>query len=107
MDSSPYDCIVDVNQELLKVQIKSTTKTPNEGEPNVQVTLINGVKINYTLGNVDYFVVWSQFYDGFFIFPNTGNMQAVRISLTGERKHQFNNFDFNKESRYNQLELSL
>jgi len=107
LDSSPYDCIIDVNKELLKIQIKSTTKIPNEGEPNVQVTLTNGIKINYTLDNVDYFVIWSEFYNGFFIFPNMGDMQAVRISLTGERKHQFNNFDFNKESRYNQLELPL
>lgn len=105
LDSSIYDCIIDVNKELLKIQIKSTTKEPRDDDPNIQVPIMNGNKQKYIIGSVDYFSVYSTYYEGFFIFPNTGNMQGVRISLTGIRKHFFNNFDFNNESRYNQLDL--
>lgn len=106
MDSSPYDCIIDKDGELLKIQIKSCTKTPSSESPNnIGVPLTNGVKIHYTFENVDYYAIWSEFYDGFFIFPNTGNMQGVRITLTGERKIWFNNYDFDKKLRYNQLSI--
>ena len=66
---------------------------------------MNGNKQNYTLSSIDYFAIYSTYYDGFFIFSNTGNMQGVRISLDGTRKQFYNNYDFIKENRYNQLDL--
>ena len=105
LDSSIYDCVIDVKGELLKIQIKATTKEPRDKDPNIQVPLMNGNKQNYILGSVDYFAVYSTHYNGFFIFPNSGGMQGVRVSLTGSRKHFFNNFDFIEDNRYNQLDL--
>ena len=105
LDSSIYDCVIDINNEMLKIQIKSTEKIPIDGDPNINVPLENGVKQRYNIFLIDYFAIWSKYYDGFFIFPNTGNMSAVRISKTGLRKHQFNNFNFTKDSRYSQLSI--
>lgn len=91
MDSSVYDCIVDTGTKLFKVQIKSTTKTPDKNRENVQVGLQNS-KVFYTLENVDYFAVWVEIFNGFFIFKNTGNMHTIRLSLNGKHKKFFNNF---------------
>ena len=96
LDSSPYDCIVDNNENLFKVQIKSSGKEPRDGEPNVQVPIQNN-KREYSLNLVDYFAVYSTYYNGFFIFKNKGNMQGVRVSLSGKWGTNFNNYNFDKE----------
>ena len=95
MDSSLYDCIVDTGERLLRIQIKSSTKTPeNDRLNNVHIPLQNN-KRNYSKEKIDYFAVWSDFFDGWFIFKNTGEMQSIRVSITGKNKKYFNNFEFN------------
>lgn len=96
LDSSIYDCIVDTHSGLYKVQIKSTGKDPKEEENNIQVALQNS-KVNYSKEFVDYFAVYSTYYNGFFIFRNQGDMQSIRFSLTGKWKDYFNNFNFSKD----------
>lgn len=96
LDSSPYDCIVDNNESLFKVQIKSSGKEPRDGEPNVQVPIQNN-KREYSSDLVDYFAIYSTYYNGFFIFKNKGNMQGVRVSLSGKWGINFNNYNFDKE----------
>ena len=79
IDSSLYDCIVDTGERLLRVQIKSSSKTPeNERRKNVHIPLQNN-KRNYTKEKIDYFAVWCDFFDGWFIFKNNGakNIKAV------------------------------
>lgn len=94
IDSSLYDCIVDTGDRLLKVQIKSSTKTPDsETRKNVHIPLQNN-KRSYTQNKIDFFAVWSDFFNGWFIFKNTGKMQSIRVSLTGKNKKFFNNFAF-------------
>jgi len=93
LDSSPYDCILDVNGRLLKIQIKSTQKKPLEGRNSVNVPIQNS-KTNYTKDLVDYFAIYSEYYDGFFVFPNKGEMKSIRLSLTGKNKIYFCNFGF-------------
>ena len=94
IDSSLYDCIVDTGTRLLKIQIKSSTKTPeSETKKTVHIPLQNN-KRNYTKDKIDYFAVWSDFFDGWFIFKNIGKMQSIRVSLTGKNKKYFNNFAF-------------
>ena len=93
MDSSPYDCLVDDGKELYRMQIKATAKKPIGGRNSVNIPL-NNAKSIYTKNNVDYFAVYSVYYGGFFIFKNKGNMQAIRLSLTGKNKIYFNNFVF-------------
>ena len=94
LHSSPYDCILDVNGKLLKVQIKSSQKTPSDRLNSVCVPLQNSKTI-YTKSLVDYFAVYSEYYDGFFVFPNKGEMKSIRLSLIGRNKIYFRNFDFN------------
>lgn len=101
IDSSIYDCIVDVRNELFKIQIKSTTKTPIEGDPNIHIPIMNGNKKEYTKDCVDYFAIYVEYYNGFFIFPNKGDMSAVRLSLDGKYQYYFNNYQFKE----NQLEI--
>jgi len=93
LDSSVYDCIIDVNGLLLKIQIKSTEKSPEINTPSVCVPYSNK-KNKYSLNKIDWFCVYSKYFDGFFNFPNTGNMQSIRISKTGKNSIFFNNFTF-------------
>ena len=97
MDSSPYDCILDTGVCLLKIQIKASEKRPYDRKNSVNVPLQNTKRI-YTKEVVDYFAVYSSFYGGFFIFPNEGGMQSIRLSLIGRNKVFFNNFVFNCET---------
>jgi len=94
MDSSLYDCIVDTGKQLLRIQIKSSAKIPeNDRLSNVHIPLQNN-KRNYTKEKIDYFAVWSDFFNGWFVFKNTGDMQSIRVSITGKNKKFFNNFAF-------------
>jgi len=96
LDSSTYDCIVDTNNGLFKIQIKSSGKHPQKEDPNIQVPIQNNKQL-YTTTLVDYFAIYSTYYNGFFIFKNTGDMQSVRISLSGKWKDNFNNYNFIKD----------
>lgn len=93
IDSSVYDCIVDTGERLIKVQVKSTNKTP-DGDHNTVHCRIANAKADYTLNNVDYFAVWVEYFAGFFIFKNKGEMKAIRLSKVGKYKDYFNNFAF-------------
>ena len=94
IDSSLYDCIVDTGKRLLRVQIKSSAKTPfKETHNSVQIPIQNN-KRDYGKEKIDYFAVYSDFFNGWFIFKNTGEMQSIRVTLTGKNKKYFNNFAF-------------
>lgn len=94
MDSSVYDCLVDDGKKIYKVQIKSTNKTPLKKNHKTVQARLNNAKTDYPKSKVDYFAVWSKFFDGFFIFKNKGNMCSIRLSKVGKNKIYFNNFVF-------------
>ena len=94
IDSSLYDCIVDTGNRLIRVQIKSSAKTPeNDRHNSVHIPLQNN-KRHYTKEKIDFFAVWSDFFNGWYIFENSGNMQSIRVSIKGKNKKYFNNFAF-------------
>jgi len=94
IDSSLYDCIVDTGERLIRVQIKSSIKKPeNDRHNNVLVPLQNNKRL-YTKEKIDFFAVWSDFFSGWFIFKNIGSMISIRVSLKGKNKKYFNNFAF-------------
>tara|TARA_R100000734_G_C3315060_1_gene106846 strand:- start:1017 stop:1391 length:375 start_codon:yes stop_codon:yes gene_type:complete len=93
LDSSPYDCIVESRKKLYKVQVKATEKKPYVGRRTINAPL-NNSKSKYTKEVIDFFAVYSAYFEGFFIFPNTGNMQSIRLSKHGKNKIFFNNFEF-------------
>ena len=85
LDSSPYDCIVESRKKLYKVQVKATEKKPYVGRRTINAPL-NNSKSKYTKEVIDFFSVFSSYFEGFFIFPNTGNMQSIRLSKHGKNK---------------------
>jgi hypothetical protein len=93
LDSSPYDCVIDIDGKLIKVQVKSTKKKPLPRRNSVNIPLCNQ-KSRYTLEVVDYFAIYSEHFKGFFVFPNTGDMKSIRLSIKGKNKIYFSNFDF-------------
>jgi hypothetical protein len=94
LDSSIYDMIVDTGNKLIKIQIKSTTKSPDrENHKSVHIPIQNN-KREYFKDQINYFAIWVNFFNGFFIFKNTGNMQSIRLSLNGKNAKFFNNFAF-------------
>ena len=93
LDSSVYDCIIDIKGRLLKIQIKSTEKTPLFHRKSVCLPLHNENN-KYTVEKIDWFCVYSKYFNGFFNFPNIGNMQSIRLSKTGKNSIYFNNFVF-------------
>lgn len=98
MDASVYDCIVDNGSGLFKIQIKSTTKTPEKDTvTTIKVNLENSKRV-YSRDNVDYFAIYVYDLDGFFIIKNKGKMQSVRLSMVGKYSKNFNNFVFERDS---------
>ena len=93
LDSSPYDVIVDDNDSLFKVQIKYNSKKPTDRRNSVLTTFANQNN-RYSLNKVDYFAIYVEHYQGFFIIRNEGNVQAVRLNLFGKYSQNFNKFVF-------------
>jgi hypothetical protein len=97
LDSSVYDVLVDTGSNIIKVQVKYTAKVPSDRN-SVQVPIMNGNKVNYTLEFVDYFAIYSEYFSGFFIIKNTGSIQGLRLNSKKGSKYAsgFNNFSFNE-----------
>lgn len=93
LDSSPYDCVIEVGGRLLKIQVKSTTKNLTTNKNSVHINLGNDKNL-YTKENVDYFAIFSFLFNGFFIIKNTGCMKSIRLNINGKYSENFNNFDF-------------
>jgi hypothetical protein len=49
---------------------------------------------DYPLKLVDYFAIWVNEFQGFFIFKNDGKLKVKRLNLSGANKIYFNNFAF-------------
>lgn len=89
LDASAYDCILEKNGKMFKVQVKFFT-----GE-NHHTTIRKGTgnyKKPYGLDEVDYFAVWNDLQGGFFILKNTGQL-GYALSKEGKYAENFNNFD--------------
>lgn len=91
MHSSPYDCVTEKDGVFKKIQIKSSLKKP-EGNRSAVHIVLNNAKSKYTKDRVDYFAIWLEHFNGFFILKNTGNMQSIRLSIKGKYSKNFNNF---------------
>lgn len=93
LDSSIYDCIVDTGSKLVRVQIKSTNKKPDEHHNGVHLT-INNSKREYPPELVDYFAFYTTYFDGFFVVKNLQDIKSIRLHPEGKYKNNFRNFDF-------------
>lgn len=93
LDSSTYDCVLEKDGVMFKVQIKyvSADRQKDPEHNNTRVTLHRDGG-GYPAHLCDYFAVWFDEYDGFFIIENEGQ-KAMRFSLNNKYKDNFNNFD--------------
>lgn len=88
LDASPYDCITDSINGLKKIQIKSVLSDKDI----VRCYLQSSGKRYYSVNDVDYFAIWIQSHNGFYIIKNTGKLHSLVIHKDGIYSENFNNF---------------
>ena len=90
LDASPYDCVLDTGKGFKKIQIKSVTKDEEVIRSFVRKTN-NQV---YSKKDVDYFAIYVQHHNGFYIFKNNGKTKSITLGKNIDTKKYFNNFVF-------------
>ena len=90
LDSSPYDSIIEKDGELFKIQIKYVSADRKKRRNDVHLNL-SGVKGFYHLKYVDFFAIYLEEHDGFFIVKNK-EQRSIRLSMSGIYKDNFRNF---------------
>jgi hypothetical protein len=88
LHSSPYDCITESINGFKKIQVKSAS---GEGD-TVRCFLRNAKKKSYPVELVDYFAVWIESHNGFYILKNDGKITSITIKKNGKYLKNFNNF---------------
>ena len=93
LDASKYDCILEKEGKLFKFQIKYMGKDRYRHDGGVmQITLRRVGHQSYSLKMVDYFAIWHEEYNGFFIIKNIGQ-KSMKVNINGKLKDNFNNFE--------------
>ena len=88
-NSSTYDMIAEINDNLYKIQVKGTIKKPPKNK--------NGIHINisrhrtYSKSEIDFIAIWVDYFKGFFFIRNQ-NQTSVVLHPEGKYKKYFNNF---------------
>lgn len=90
LHTSVYDCLADTGDNIYRIQIKSSFQGFQRNRKTVHIQW----KRTYEKVDVDYFAIWVEKFEGFFIFKNNGTRLAVRLSLTNDYSKFFNNFEF-------------
>lgn len=91
LGASYYDCILEKNGKLFKIQIKYLGKDRTQRKNSVQITLRRTGLAFYEKKYVDYFVLWDERHNGFFIIPNL-EQTSLKLNINGKYKENFNNF---------------
>ena len=91
LGASYYDCILEKNGKLFKIQIKYLGKDRTQRKNSVQITLRRTGLPFYEKKYVDYFVLWDERHKGFFIIPNL-EQTSLKLNINGKYKENFNNF---------------
>ncbi len=91
LDSSQYDCILEKNGKLFKLQVKYLGADRYKHGKSTQISLKRTGTPTYDFKYVDYFALWSEEYKGFFIVKNEGQ-KSSRLSMHNKYKNNFNNF---------------
>jgi len=90
LDSSPYDCIIERDLKLYKIQVKNVSAERKFNRDSIHLVLRRSTDF-YTKEEVDFFAIYFTVLDGFFIIPNY-QQRSVRLSIQGKYKDNFNNF---------------
>lgn len=91
LDKSKYDCILEKDGDLFKFQIKFMGKDRFKHGGIMQINLRRVGARNYNLSDVDFFAIWHEEYNGFFIIRNEGQ-HTLKLNINGKYKENFNNF---------------
>ena len=91
MNSSYYDCILEKDGKMFKIQVKYLGKDRLRRGNSMQITLRRTGLPSYEKKYVDYFALWDESNNGFFIIPNLGQT-SLKININGKYKNNFNNF---------------
>jgi len=90
LDSSPYDCIIERDLKIYKIQIKNVSPERKFNRDSIHLVLRRTTDF-YTKEEVDFFAIYIMVYEGFFIIPNY-QQRSIRLSIDGKYKDNFNNF---------------
>tara|TARA_R100000963_G_scaffold34593_2_gene28664 strand:- start:227 stop:607 length:381 start_codon:yes stop_codon:yes gene_type:complete len=93
LDASQYDCILEKNGSLYKIQIKYISNTRVKSIYNKysdQCVLRRGC-LTYETKYVDFFAIYKESLKGFFIIKNK-KQKTIRLRANGPYKENFNNF---------------
>ena len=94
-DNEPADYIIIVDNNCLKVQVK--TSSTYDGETTIfdltssTVHRKNGVKHKYFLEEVDIFLCYDEKTKQIFIVRNNGDMATIRIRYAASKNNQYTN----------------
>lgn len=94
-DNEPADYIIIVDNDCLKVQVK--TSSTHNGEitefdlTSSTVHRKNGVKHKYSLKEVDIFLCYDEKTKRIFVVKNRGNMSGITIRYTPSKNNQSTN----------------
>ena len=91
LSASYYDCILEKDGKLFKIQVKYLGKDRRKNKNSVQITLRRTGLPSYEKKYVDYFALWDEANNGFFIIPNLGQ-SCLKLNINGKYKENFNNF---------------
>jgi hypothetical protein len=90
LDASPYDAIVETPNGLRKIQIKSTMQRVSN---NAVALTIKRTGDPYPIADVDFFAIWIEVFQGFYIIPNNGTQRRFKFTINGKKySNNFNNF---------------
>jgi len=88
LNTSVYDCIVESEKGLQKIQIKAIDESKRTKN---QIMVKNGSNKYYKKKDIDFFAFYSKKFEGFFIVKNEGDLKCFTPSLKKYSKN-FNNF---------------
>jgi len=93
LDASSYDCILEKNGNVYKIQIKYISSTRIKGKYNKysEQVVLRREGLCYSIRDVDYFAVYNEIDKGFYIIKNK-EQKTIRLRINGPYKKNFNNF---------------
>lgn len=94
-DNERSDFIIDYNNKLLRIQVKTSGRSTSEGSiifdlVSSTVHRKNGVKHKYTIDEVDYFACYNLLKDEIYLIKNNGDMSTITIRWLPPKNNQKN-----------------
>lgn len=94
-DNERSDFIIDYNNQLLRIQVKTSGRSTSEGSVTFDLVSStthrkNGIKHKYTINEVNYFACYNLLQDEIYLIKNNGNMSSITIRWIPPKNNQKN-----------------